>query len=84
MDHTLLRSADYQETVLILENDDFVALFSDGLIEAADSSHEEFGARRICCATMPIGPWVKLSKPFLPKLLALKGAAPSATTGSFC
>ncbi len=43
----LLEHADYQETVLALEKDDLLALFSDGVLEAADPQHEEFGVRRL-------------------------------------
>ena len=43
----LLEHTDYQETVLALEKDDLLALFSDGVLEAADPQHEEFGVRRL-------------------------------------
>jgi sigma-B regulation protein RsbU (phosphoserine phosphatase) len=43
----LLEHAEYQETVLALEKDDLLALFSDGVLEAADPQHEEFGVRRL-------------------------------------
>ena len=43
----LLEHTDYQETVLAVEKDDLLALFSDGLLEAADPQHEEFGVRRL-------------------------------------
>jgi sigma-B regulation protein RsbU (phosphoserine phosphatase) len=43
----LLEHTDYQETVLALEKDDLLALFSDGVLEAADPLHEEFGVRRL-------------------------------------
>jgi sigma-B regulation protein RsbU (phosphoserine phosphatase) len=43
----LLEHAEYQETSVGLEKGDLLALFSDGLVEAAGSDHEEFGARRL-------------------------------------
>jgi sigma-B regulation protein RsbU (phosphoserine phosphatase) len=43
----LLEHAEYQETVLALEKDDLLALFSDGVLEAAEPQHEEFGVRRL-------------------------------------
>jgi len=43
----LLEHAEYQETLVPLEKGDLLALFSDGLVEAAGSDHEEFGTRRI-------------------------------------
>jgi len=42
----LLENTDYQETTVNLERGDLLAMFSDGLIEAA-SSETEFGMRRI-------------------------------------
>lgn len=42
----LLENTDYQETSVHLEKGDFLALFSDGLVEAA-SSDVEFGMRRL-------------------------------------
>lgn len=43
----LLDHAEYQETAVTLEKGDLLALFSDGLQEAADPQHEEFGTRRL-------------------------------------
>jgi sigma-B regulation protein RsbU (phosphoserine phosphatase) len=43
----LLEHAEYQETVLALKKDDLLALFSDGVLEAAEPQHEEFGVRRL-------------------------------------
>jgi sigma-B regulation protein RsbU (phosphoserine phosphatase) len=43
----LLEHAEYQETVLALEKNDLLALFSDGVLEAAEPQHEEFGVRRL-------------------------------------
>jgi sigma-B regulation protein RsbU (phosphoserine phosphatase) len=43
----LLEHTEYQETSVRLEKGDLLALFSDGLVEAAGSDHEEFGTRRI-------------------------------------
>jgi len=44
----LLEHALYQEeTVLTLESGDLLGMFSDGLVEAANLKHEEFGTRRI-------------------------------------
>jgi phosphoserine phosphatase RsbU/P len=42
----LLENTDYQETSVHLEKGDFLAMFSDGLVEAA-SSDVEFGMRRL-------------------------------------
>ncbi|HUI43612.1 MAG TPA: SpoIIE family protein phosphatase [Terriglobia bacterium] len=42
----LLENTDYGETSVTLEKGDLLALFSDGLVEAA-SSNEEFGMRRL-------------------------------------
>jgi sigma-B regulation protein RsbU (phosphoserine phosphatase) len=43
----LLEHVLYQETVLTLDSGDLLAMFSDGLIEASNPKHEEFGTRRI-------------------------------------
>ena len=43
----LLEHVEYQETSVALEKGDLLALFSDGLVEAAGSDHEEFGTRRL-------------------------------------
>lgn len=43
----LLENTDYEETVETLEKGDLLALYSDGLAEAARPTHEEFGNRRI-------------------------------------
>ncbi|MHB8653282.1 MAG: SpoIIE family protein phosphatase [Terriglobia bacterium] len=43
----LLENTDYEETQLTLEKGDLLALYSDGLAEAAKPSHEEFGNRRM-------------------------------------
>ncbi|MFB3921215.1 MAG: SpoIIE family protein phosphatase [Terriglobia bacterium] len=43
----LLEHAEYQETAVTLEKGDLLAMFSDGLVEAADPQHEEFGTRRL-------------------------------------
>jgi sigma-B regulation protein RsbU (phosphoserine phosphatase) len=43
----LLEHAEYQETSITLEKGDLLAMFSDGLVEAAGSDHEEFGTRRL-------------------------------------
>jgi sigma-B regulation protein RsbU (phosphoserine phosphatase) len=43
----LLDHAEYQETAVTLEKGDLLAMFSDGLQEAADPQHEEFGTRRM-------------------------------------
>jgi len=43
----LLEHTEYQETVLTLEKGDVLALFSDGLVEAANPHQEEFGIRRL-------------------------------------
>ncbi|HXJ92391.1 MAG TPA: SpoIIE family protein phosphatase [Terriglobia bacterium] len=42
----LLENTDYQETSVHLEKGDFLAMFSDGLVEAA-ASEAEFGMRRL-------------------------------------
>jgi sigma-B regulation protein RsbU (phosphoserine phosphatase) len=43
----LLDHTDYREATVELEKGDLLALFSDGLVEAADPEHEEFGMRRL-------------------------------------
>jgi sigma-B regulation protein RsbU (phosphoserine phosphatase) len=43
----LLEHTEYQEVPVNLESGDMLALFSDGIIEAASPGHEEFGARRL-------------------------------------
>jgi len=43
----LLENTDYEEKMLTLEKGDLLALYSDGLAEAAKPSHEEFGSRRL-------------------------------------
>jgi sigma-B regulation protein RsbU (phosphoserine phosphatase) len=43
----LLEHTEYQEVPVKLESGDMLALFSDGIIEAASPGHEEFGARRL-------------------------------------
>jgi len=43
----LLENTDYDEKMLTLEKGDLLALYSDGLAEAAKPSHEEFGSRRL-------------------------------------
>jgi sigma-B regulation protein RsbU (phosphoserine phosphatase) len=43
----LLENTDYEETQLTLEKGDLLALYSDGLAEAAKPTHEEFGNRRM-------------------------------------
>ncbi len=43
----LLDHTGYQETALKLEKGDMLALFSDGLLEAADPQQEEFGHPRL-------------------------------------
>jgi sigma-B regulation protein RsbU (phosphoserine phosphatase) len=43
----LLEHTEYQETSVSLKAGDLLALFSDGVIEAATSKHEEFGTRRL-------------------------------------
>ena len=43
----LLAQVEYQETQVTLEKGDLLAFFSDGLAEAANSEHEEFGTRRL-------------------------------------
>ena len=43
----LLENTDYDETQVTLEKGDLLALYSDGLAEAAKPTHEEFGNRRM-------------------------------------
>jgi sigma-B regulation protein RsbU (phosphoserine phosphatase) len=43
----LLEHAQYQDVLVRLESGDLVAMFSDGIVEAANSKHEEFGPRRL-------------------------------------
>ena len=43
----LLEHAEYQDEVVKLESGDLFAMFSDGIVEAANTEHEEFGARRL-------------------------------------
>jgi sigma-B regulation protein RsbU (phosphoserine phosphatase) len=43
----LLDHVEYQETSLTLQKGDVLALFSDGLVEAANAQLEEFGNRRL-------------------------------------
>jgi phosphoserine phosphatase RsbU/P len=43
----LLSNTEYQETTLNLESGDVLAMFSDGLAEATNPQHEEFGIRRL-------------------------------------
>ena len=43
----LLSNTEYSETTLQLESGDVLAMFSDGLAEATDPEHEEFGIRRL-------------------------------------
>jgi sigma-B regulation protein RsbU (phosphoserine phosphatase) len=43
----LLEHTDYQETAVTLDTGDLLAFFSDGVSEAADPQHEEFGPRRL-------------------------------------
>jgi len=43
----LLANLDYQETTLALEQGDLLAFFSDGVSEATNPEHEEFGNRRL-------------------------------------
>ena len=61
----LLEHVEYQDTPLTLEKGDLLAFFSDGLVEAADPNHEEFGARRLESilrehAAKPIGEILKV------------------------
>jgi len=43
----LLEHTDYQEVAVTLELEDLLAVFSDGIIEAANPKQEEFGNRRL-------------------------------------
>lgn len=43
----LLEHTEYQETSVALEKGDLLALYSDGLVEAANPQQEEFGTRRL-------------------------------------
>lgn len=43
----LLEHVEYQETAVTLEKGDLLAMYSDGLQEAANPQHEEFGTRRL-------------------------------------
>ena len=43
----LLEHTEYQEAAVTLESGDLVAMFSDGIIEAANPQQEEFGTRRL-------------------------------------
>lgn len=43
----LLEHAQYQDQLVNLESGDLVAMFSDGIVEAANTKHEEFGPRRL-------------------------------------
>jgi len=43
----LLEHAQYQELAVRLEAGDLFAMFSDGIVEAANIKHEEFGPRRL-------------------------------------
>jgi len=43
----LLEHAQYQDQLVKLESGDMVAMFSDGIVEAANTKHEEFGPRRL-------------------------------------
>ncbi len=43
----LLENVEYQETTLALEPGDVLAVFSDGVLEAANPESEEFGQRRL-------------------------------------
>jgi sigma-B regulation protein RsbU (phosphoserine phosphatase) len=43
----LLEHAQYQEVSVTLKSGDLFAMFSDGIVEAANSEHEEFGVRRL-------------------------------------
>jgi len=43
----LLEQAQYQEVLVALESGDLFAMFSDGIVEAANTKHEEFGPRRL-------------------------------------
>jgi sigma-B regulation protein RsbU (phosphoserine phosphatase) len=43
----LLEHAEYQEISVGLQSGDLLAMFSDGIVEAANSKYEEFGSRRL-------------------------------------
>ena len=43
----LLEHAQYQEVSVGLESGDLLAMFSDGIVEAANTKYEEFGPRRL-------------------------------------
>jgi len=43
----LLEHTEYQEVAVTLEPGDLLAIFSDGIIEAANPKQEEFGSRRL-------------------------------------
>jgi sigma-B regulation protein RsbU (phosphoserine phosphatase) len=43
----LLENTEYQEAAVTLESGDLLAMFSDGIIEAANPKQEEFGTRRL-------------------------------------
>ncbi len=43
----LLEHTQYQDALVKLESGDLVAMFSDGIVEAANTKHEEFGSRRL-------------------------------------
>ncbi len=43
----LLEHADHQETTATLEKGDLLAFYSDGIVEAFNHQHEEFGTRRL-------------------------------------
>ena len=43
----LLEHTQYQDQLVKLESGDLVAMFSDGIVEAANTKHEEFGSRRL-------------------------------------
>jgi sigma-B regulation protein RsbU (phosphoserine phosphatase) len=43
----LLEHTQYQEVAVRLESGDLFAMFSDGIVEAANTKHEEFGPRRL-------------------------------------
>ena len=43
----LLEQSQYQDQLVKLEAGDLVAMFSDGIVEAANTKHEEFGPRRL-------------------------------------
>ena len=43
----LLDQMSWQETILQLESRDLLVMFSDGITEAMNAAHEEFGSRRL-------------------------------------